>query len=1019
MTTTPSAPTPLPRELPFVGRTDELEELGTVLGAPGAVESMRMLTGETGVGKSRLSAALVGEARQRGWTVLQGRAYPVETGIPYAVFSDAFLPLLRSMGADQLTVLTRGNRSDLQRLFPPLGEAAADPESGADPGERRARLYWSFAEFLKRLAGEGHILLVLEDLHWAAPSTLGLLHFLARHLDASPVRLVGTYNTDYRNRNEALVKLERSLLSLRTLRLHHIRPLTATDTTELLERTFGVRSEAVGEFSRVLYGWTKGNPYFIEQTLQRLVRSGRLYERGGIWLGWEAEEFELSPSVQEAVAARFDGTGEDGIALAETLATAGGRSLVSVLVRGSGMAAERVDAATESLVGLGLIEESDEGSGEVSVEFRHPLVRETLYQRLSLSRRARLHGRVAHALELQYAAEPEAHADELAYHFVRSGESGDGARATRYLVAAGQAALRRHADREAATYLEEAMARATPMRERPPSPSEPVSVLALRRDLARAKARLGRYGEAERLWRALLAEAQSRQDPIAIAEAYRHLSLLAFWSGRYGEALELHEEAVEAVTGKEPALEARLHLTAGVVFNHLGHAGEARERLQRALPLAEDAKNGPLMARIHRALSLVHTWVGEPELARSHATRSIKLAEDHGDHTTRFWGQWTLAALEGILGHTREMRSLMESLRTTAEDLGSPVLRLWVHELGIQYLWAVGDWDTALAEGEAAIALARALNQKALLTRLLVWTALLYLGRGDLARGRALCEEAADLAGLQRSDDGGLEPLPADVQVPVHAVIPAHIGFASLAVAEGDMERAVEVGERGLAIADRHGYVTWALHLLPPVLEAYVRSHRLEDALREGRRMRAAAERIGHPLASAWAQTCDALVDWFSDRIPEAVESLRQAAEALERIPIVPEAARIRRQLAGRLADLGMKEEALRELRRVHETFGQLGATPELEKTREMFRELDSRPPARAAAEGTAELTGREVEIARLVARRASNKAIAKELGIAPRTVTTHLSNMYRKLGVGSRHELADLVREARIPMPD
>ena len=144
---------------------------------------------------------------------------------------------------------------------------------------------------------------------------------------------------------------------------------------------------------------------------------------------------------------------------------------------------------------------------------------------------------------------------------------------------------------------------------------------------------------------------------------------------------------------------------------------------------------------------------------------------------------------------------------------------------------------------------------------------------------------------------------------------------------------------------------------------------------------------------------------------------LRQAAESLEAIPVIPDAARVRRQLAGRLADLGDRDGALAELRRVHDIFAQLGAEDELNKTRAQFREVGARPPLKQAGDGADGLTAREAEIARLVALRKSNKAIGHALGISPRTVSTHLSHVFRKLGVGTRTELADYVRSN--PLPD
>ena len=162
----------------------------------------------------------------------------------------------------------------------------------------------------------------------------------------------------------------------------------------------------------------------------------------------------------------------------------------------------------------------------------------------------------------------------------------------------------------------------------------------------------------------------------------------------------------------------------------------------------------------------------------------------------------------------------------------------------------------------------------------------------------------------------------------------------------------------------------------------------------------------------AWLGAFEAVKVWYSGDIERATVLLRKAAENLEEVPMIYDAARLRRQLAGRLADLGDRDAALQELRRVHDVFQRIGAKPELKKTRGMFRELDTRPPSTSQGSGAEALSQRELEIARLVARRKSNKAIAKELGISPRTVSTHLSNAFQKLEIGSRGELADYARD-------
>jgi len=222
------------------------------------------------------------------------------------------------------------------------------------------------------------------------------------------------------------------------------------------------------------------------------------------------------------------------------------------------------------------------------------------------------------------------------------------------------------------------------------------------------------------------------------------------------------------------------------------------------------------------------------------------------------------------------------------------------------------------------------------------------------------------------------------------------------------------VGEHGLRIADRSGHVVWAIHRLMPVIaEASLWANDLERASSIGERMRRQSEALGQRLGLAWADACDALVELFNGHTERAVSLLRGAAEALEAIPFVADAARVRRQLARALAETGDREGATRELRRAHEVFVHLGAERELDATREQLRELGARPPTRSTAQGVAGLTGREVEIVRLVAARRSNKEIGAALGISARTASTHLSNIFAKLGVESRGELADRAREA------
>ncbi len=204
-------------DLPLVGRTEELGFLGNALanagsGTGGAV----FLRGTTGIGKSRLAVAAAEEANRLGFLAVRGQAYKVETGIPYGLWSNAFLPVLREMDASALSVLTRGGEGELARVVPALG-SGADQASGAgegEPGELQTRIHWNFTEFLRRLGERKPVLVVLDDVHWSDPSGLDLLHFATRHLDDSSVLVVCTYNVESKVENPAFEAMETALVSV-------------------------------------------------------------------------------------------------------------------------------------------------------------------------------------------------------------------------------------------------------------------------------------------------------------------------------------------------------------------------------------------------------------------------------------------------------------------------------------------------------------------------------------------------------------------------------------------------------------------------------------------------------------------------------------------------------------------------------------------------------------------------------------------------------------------------------------
>jgi DNA-binding CsgD family transcriptional regulator len=590
------------------------------------------------------------------------------------------------------------------------------------------------------------------------------------------------------------------------------------------------------------------------------------------------------------------------------------------------------------------------------------------------------------------------HADELAYHFARTDVARLTVKAVTYLTAAGQAALDRHADREAAEYLEAALERV----EGSTGGGYDAIRSGLTADLARGYLRLGEYETARQLW----TRADEGTDPGTEGHAAlcRMYGLTTFWCGRREEAFEILDRGLaSAAEAGDPAGSIRLGLARFHCLQEMGRSKDALSEVQSILPEAEALGNAKLLARVHRSLALLHVWTGPPAEAEEHASRAIELAQQAQDLPTEFWARWGLAVLRGMTGDTGRMAEGIDDLLVLADRSRSPVLRLWTAEMSIELAYGTGNWEEGIALGEHNVVLARNLNQKALLPRLLVWTSMFYLGRGEFDRAKVLLDEACEVAGIHDPDR------PRNV----YRTVPALMGLAHYYVAVGEYEKGIAAALEGVKIAEGTDFHLLVVHRLLPILaEAYLWAERIDEAEAAGERLREHALKMDHRLGVAWADACDALVQWKRGDAKAGAEGMTKAAVALEAIPMVPYAVRIRRQLAARLRDIGKTDEAVAELRRIHDVFAQLGAEIELEKTRVQLRELGVRPPPRGSGAGMAGLTGRELQIARLVAHRKSNKAIAKELGISPRTVSTHLSNVFQKMDVSSRAQLGDLIRD-------
>jgi predicted ATPase/DNA-binding NarL/FixJ family response regulator len=964
-----------------------------------------LLTGDAGVGKSRLLASLVRDAAAQGVLIAAGSAFAMEAGVPYGALSEALARPLRALDAATVTLLARGAEHDLRAVIPGLAGTTsaivrdADPESGS-----KARLLWNVTQFLTRLAARQPLLIVLDNAHDSDASSLELLHFLARQVAGARILIVLGFLDGDGDHNTVLRGMVRSLVSTGEATIQRVEPLTRADLAELLQRSFALDADLADDHAATLWSHTRGNAFFVEESLKSLAAAGRIRKAEARWIVDEALPATLPATVREAVSSRLESLSPDALRLAEIAAILESRASLSLLAVVSGLDASAVADAIDALCSRRILSEFRVDDA-AEYEFAHPIIQSTVRSTLTAARERVLHAAVASALEAIHGAAALRHAGELARHLVLGSERGNDARTLRYLAAAGRDALERRADAEAVRWLRDALRIGE-------ESGDHAESAALLEELATACMRTGDSIEAERCWQRALLLADARGDALARSRLLHHLAQEAARSGDAGKGLALLEEAEQAaVLCVRTDLVVRIGVARAKMLQALGQHGPAIATVRTTLAHAEALQDRALLARVHQTALQLYAWTGPASVAREHGALAIALAAESGDRQVEWAAHWAMAMLEGFTGDVASLERHMRAASVIAQELASPMLQAMTAEIEIEHASGVGRWDDALAIAERTIPLARAVMPHALLPRLLVWTGLIVLSRDETERARALFEEAWHTSGAERiAGDPGATDQPIDN---VHNVILAHTGMGTWFLAHGEWTRAVEYGERGLALADRFGYVAWAIHrLMPMIIEASLRTEDYDRVEALTVRLRDQSTALGHRLGIAWAAAADALVARVRDSRPDAAARLITAADDLDAVPFVFHAARIRRNAAQVLQADGDDAGAVRELRRAHDVFARLGAEFELRGVRNQLRSLGVRLPSRNVASGAGALSGREIEIARAVARRLTNKEIGAALDISARTVSTHLSNIFEKLGVDSRGALADAVRE-------
>ena len=960
----------------LVGRAEELSSLERALAELDEGRSAALLlVGEPGIGKTRLLAELGARADARGDLVLSGAASELEGDLPFSVFVDALDEYLRGLRPARFDALDADVRTELAHLFPSLTALAGDRQVALQ--HERYRSHRAVRSLLEELGSIQPLVLVLDDLHWADSASIELLGALLRRPPAGkvllalamrrrpvPERLAGALERAWRA--DVLTRIELGALS-------------AEEARELLGEAVD-RADA-GE----LFVESGGNPFYLEQLARSLNRAG---DTPAVLDETSLETIGVPSTVAATLSEELALLSDDERRLLEGAAVAGDPFEPELAAAAAGMPEASAMGVIDELLRADLLRTTDVPR---RFRFRHPLVRRAVYEATAAGWRLGAHERCADAL-----ASRGAPAAARAHHVARSAREGDPSAAA-VLREAGEEAVRL-APASAAHFFAEAL-RLLPAAA---PPEERIELLLAR---ARALTAVGRFDDS-------------------------HSALL---------------DALALVPEDANELRARVARACAGVETNLGLQEQARDRLASALEQLPDQSSREA-AVLMLELTLNALWRTRHEEMHEAAERALNATRRLGDAPLTAAALAELALAESLIGEPdradasrSESAALVDSL--SDDDLAG-------HLEAAVWLAGVELYLDCYSEGEAhavrALAVARATGQGELLL-------LLVATLGGLLRQRGKVAESAELL------DGGVEA--ARLLGNTHALVWTLLGRSAAALRTGDLELALATAQESFDLsrdarssfhsaegaADlaaallENGRPEQAVELLlgsaggeelvliggsprARYLEVLARCWLALDRVAEAKRAAAAAQgwasAVRLPMAAAWAGRAAAAVALHTGAAAEAAEQALASAAAADGAGAPVEAA-ICRALAGRaLAQAGERERAVAELQHAAHAFEECGALRYRDEAERELRKLGHRVhrrtrPGTADSPALESLTERELQLARLVVERKTNPEIASELFLSQKTVETHLRNIFRKIGVSSRVELARVVERA------
>lgn len=963
-----------------------------------------LVSGEAGIGKSRLVAEVKTSAEAHGFLLLEGQCFQSDTASPYAPLLDLFRAYFARQSPASLSNSIHSFAAPLSRLLPELALLFPDLATlpaplSANPQEEKRQIFAAMSHFLMEQAAQHPALLVVEDIHWCDDLSLDLLLHLARRCRQVPFLLVVTYRSE-----ELQPGLRRWLTELDRERLAHecsLKKLSRDDVTDMLRVMLDVQQEVDADLLDTMYTRSEGNPFFVEELLKSILTSGELVSVDGTWK-LTAHRALIPRSVEGAVRQRTAYLGTDAKRLVTLAAMAGRRFNVTLLQEILQCEEAQLLALLKELIAAQLVVE--EAADQFA--FRHALTQEAITASLLLRERQGVHRTIVETLERLCSSSPTTRGRCLEELASQSYAAGMWEQALTYAQEAGTKALSLYAQQTAIDHFTRAIEAAHHLSQMPPAS------LYLARGLAYET--LGDFERAYRDYERTLDAARTAQSRLIEWQSMMALGFL--WTGRNYERAEVWFRQALALAEHlaDPALRARSLNRLGNWLLNTGRIQEALEVLQEALHLLETQQNNQAMAETLEMLGMTTFFMGDPATAvKVYFERVIELFRVLGDR------QCLLSNLAA-----RALDSAPETIETTSSSLRTR--------------------DECMQDAEEALRLARQTNSQAGQAFVEIATAGVLFSFGEFGPALAHAQEALRIATAIEHQEW-------------IAATYGMLGQLYLLLLEFD--KAASCLEIGVAGAQALGSAIWTKQLSPYLALAYILKREFPRAEAVLKTIMPREQQPGdffeRQAARAWGEL--ALVKGEADRalhiteqllastpgnepqqpIPHllflkglALLALKRLEEAATTLEEAKHGAQLRQapSILWRIQlSLGQVYHLLKHEEQAHHEWSEtrniittLAATIDETSLREQFLRtaLASLPQERPLSQEAhtsrkyGGLSAREREVALLVAQGRSNREIAAILVVSERTAEAHVSNILGKLGLNTRTQIAAWVVE-------